>query len=296
MCSILLLPPFDAQNDFSVITMEHDAPMCGHCIIGAATTVVVAGMVAVTKPHTRVRFETPAGLVVCDVEVANGKVGSVSFDNVDSFLLHADTTIEVEGFGPVKADIAYGGDFYAVVDADALGPSLTLAEESAIIAAGQRIRAARRRPAHDLASRAAGDQCSATRCFSHPLRRPAEMSSRPSPVPGSLDRSPCGTGTSARVALMHTKGLLGLEESRRFEGVPGRDGRRGRAPRRHPLCQAAHHRTRLCHRLSDDPLPERAIAWARDAARGCAAALKLSFPRRFGVQETTRFADRPCMD
>src|SRR5271165_3427535 len=126
MCSVLLLPAEQPGSDFAVIIMEQDeyVPMCGHCIIGTATTVVATGMVPATEPVTRVRFDTPAGLVVCDVAVTNGSVESVSFDNVDSFLLHVEKPLNVEGIGQIKVDIAYGGDFYAVVDADPLNLAL----------------------------------------------------------------------------------------------------------------------------------------------------------------------------
>src|SRR5260221_465429 len=84
-----LLPAEQPGSAFAVVIMEQDeyVPMCGHCIIGTATTVVATGMVTVEEPVTRVRFDTPAGLVVCDVAVADGSVEHVSFDNVDSFLL-----------------------------------------------------------------------------------------------------------------------------------------------------------------------------------------------------------------
>jgi proline racemase len=97
MCSVLILPPDTETADFSAIIMEQDeyVPMCGHCIIGTATTVVSQGMVEVVEPVTTVRFDTPAGLVVCDVEVENGNVGAVSFENVDSFLLHENVSIQV---------------------------------------------------------------------------------------------------------------------------------------------------------------------------------------------------------
>lgn len=87
MCSVLLLPPIAEDADFAVIIMEQDeyVPMCGHCIIGTATTLVATGMVEAAEPLTTVRIETPAGLVACEVEVRKDRVGAVSFTNVDSF-------------------------------------------------------------------------------------------------------------------------------------------------------------------------------------------------------------------
>ena len=223
MCSVLLLPPERPDSDFAVIIMEQDeyVPMCGHCIIGTATTVVSTGMVAAREPVTTVRFDTPAGLVTCDIEVKDGAVGSVSFNNVDSFLLKEHVPLEVEGLGRLLVDIAYGGDFYTFVDADALALDLQPANESTLIATYRRI------------SRAVAEQIP----VSHPERREINacyqvlFTSRATTTgdvkqtilcpPGSIDRSPCGTGTSARVALMHSRGELALHESRRFEGVLG---------------------------------------------------------------------------
>ena len=135
MCSVLLLPAEQPGSDFAVIIMEQDeyVPMCGHCIIGTATTVVATGMVPAQEPVTTVRFDTPAGLVVCDVAVTDGSVDRVSFNNVDSFLLHGGRPLEVEGFGRITVDIAYGGDFYTFVDADPLGLALEPGNDAVLI-------------------------------------------------------------------------------------------------------------------------------------------------------------------
>jgi proline racemase len=223
MCSVLLLPPQTPAAHFAVVIMEQDeyVPMCGHCIIGTATTVVATGMVPVVEPITVVRLDTPAGLVTCHVRVEGGSVRSVFFDNVESFVLTRGATLDVDGFGRIAVDIAYGGDFYCFVDADALGLVLDPHNDAALIAAWHRIRAAvgaqlrvvhPERPDIDVcyqvlftsAATTTGDYRQAILC-----------------PPGSLDRSPCGTGTSARVALLHASGQLPLGEARKFEGVLG---------------------------------------------------------------------------
>jgi proline racemase len=223
MCSVLLLPAERPGSDFAVIIMEQDeyVPMCGHCIIGTATTVVATGMVPLAEPVTTVRFDTPAGLVVCDVAVEGGSVGAVSFNNVDSFLLHRGRGLDVEGIGRITVDIAYGGDFYTFVDADPIGLALEPGNDAALIDAWRRI------------ARAVAEQIPTV----HPERPDINacyqvlFTSRHTTTgdakqtilcpPGSIDRSPCGTGTSARVALMHTLGQLPFGERRRFEGVLG---------------------------------------------------------------------------
>jgi proline racemase len=223
MCSVLLMPPVDRQADFSAIIMEQDeyVPMCGHCMIGTAMTVVATGMVAATEPLTAVTIETPAGLVRCEVAVADGRIGGVSFTNVESFLLHRDATITVEELGELAIDVAYGGDFYAIVDADPLGLALTPDNDAALVAAAQKIipavnsQLAIRHPERSDINRCYQTLLTSAHTTTGDLKQTIVC------PPGSLDRSPCGTGTSARVAALYAKGAIGLCEARRFEGVIG---------------------------------------------------------------------------
>jgi proline racemase len=223
MCSVLLLPPRAPDADFAAIIMEQDeyVPMCGHCIIGAAMTVVATGMVPAVEPVTPVRIETPAGLIACEVELAGGRIGAVSFVNVDSFLLHRDATVTVAGIGPLTLDLAYGGDFYAIVDADPLGLALAPDQDGPLIAAARSIMAAvngqlaiRHPERPDL------DRCYQT-LFTSARTASGDYKQTIVCPPGALDRSPCGTGTSARLAALVARGALGLGEPRRFEGVLG---------------------------------------------------------------------------
>ena len=223
MCSVLLMPPLAADADFSVIIMEQDeyVPMCGHCIIGTGMTVVATGMVPAKEPLTTVRIETPAGLVTCEVEVEQGKVGAVSFVNVESFLLHRDAEITVEGLGALTVDIAYGGDFYAMVDADPLGLRLAPDNDAALIAAAKRIIPAVnaqlpiRHPERPDIERCYQTLFTSSRTTAGDLKQTIVC------PPGSLDRSPCGTGTSARLAGVFSRGEIGLNRPVRFEGVLG---------------------------------------------------------------------------
>ena len=223
MCSVLILPPDSVEADFAAIIMEQDeyVPMCGHCIIGAATTVVSQGMVKVNEPVTRVRFDTPAGLVGCDVRVEAGRVGPVSFENVESFLLLENTPITVEGFGRIVVDIAYGGDMYAFVDADALGLHLGINNDSTLIDAWLKIRAA----VGNQIEIVHPEDPAINRCyqvlFTSADKTIGDYRQTILVPPGTLDRSPCGTGTSARVALLYSRGEIGLNEPRRFEGPLG---------------------------------------------------------------------------
>ena len=223
MCSVLLLPPDSPEADFAAIIMEQDeyVPMCGHCIIGAATTVVAEGMVSVTEPVTTVRFDTPAGPVACDVRVESGNIGSVSFENVESFLLVERAPIDVEGFGRIEVDVAYGGDLYAFVDGDALGLDLGIHNDGTLIDAWLRIRAA----VGEQVKTIHPDDPSINRCyqvlFTSGSKTVGDYRHTVLVPPGTLDRSPCGTGTSARVAMLYRRGEVGLNEPKRFEGPLG---------------------------------------------------------------------------
>ncbi|MFN0043297.1 MAG: proline racemase family protein [Alphaproteobacteria bacterium] len=223
MCSVLIMPPIELGADFSVVIMEQDeyVPMCGHCILGTATTIVSTGMIKRTEPVTKVALETPAGMVHCEVEMKNGRVGGASFVNVESFLLHDGAKLEVPGLGNLTVDVAYGGDFYVFVDADALGLELTPSNEAAICAMANRIVPEVGRQLkilHPL--RPDIDRCYQT-LFTSAKTTTGDVKQTIVAPPGALDRSPCGTGTSARVAQLVTKGKLGNNRAHKFEGVLG---------------------------------------------------------------------------
>lgn len=223
MCSVLLMPPLDPGSDFSVIIMEQDAyvPMSGHCIIGTATTVVETGLVPVQSPVTVVRFDAMAGQVTCHVEWDGTRARSVTLDNVDSFLHLSGAPIEVEGFGRIEADIAYGGEYYAIVDADSLDLELRPDNDAELISAYVRIRKAVAEQLDIVHPEAPHiNQCYQVQFTSRETRTGDYKQTIIAP-PGAIDRSPCGTGTSARLACLYTRGQIGLNESRHFEGVLG---------------------------------------------------------------------------
>lgn len=223
MCSVLLMPPISEAADFSVIIMEQDeyVPMCGHCIIGTATTVVATGMVPVLEPVTPVHFDTPAGLVRCDVAVADGLVTSVTLGNVESFALIEDAAIAVEGHGDIPVSVAYGGDLYAIVDADALGVALYPDNDAAIIAAAAAVRQA----VADQLDTVHPERPDIRDCYQILFTSGTVSSGDYKQTivcpPGSLDRSPCGTGTSARLAHLYARGEIALNQPRKFEGPLG---------------------------------------------------------------------------
>ena len=223
MCSVYVFPPIDPRADFSVVITEQDeyVPMSGHCIIGTATTVVAIGMAPAREPETTVTFETLAGLVTCKVSVEDGRIGVVAFENVPSFLLLPDIVVEREGRPDVTVDVAYGGCFYAIADADALGLELGPANEAAIISeARSLIQAlnAQHRIVHPFV--AGIERCYQT-LFRSTRRSTGDVKQVIVAPPGALDRSPCGTGASAHLAVLAAKGTARLADEFLFEGLMG---------------------------------------------------------------------------
>jgi len=184
--------------------------MCGHGTIGVATVLVETGMVEVTEPVTTIRLDTPAGLVVAEVAVEDGAARAVTIKNVPSFSHRLDATVDVPGLGVVPYDLAYGGNFYAMVQLDDLGLPFDRAEKQRLLDAGLAIMAAINEqvlPVHP-------ENPDITGCHHVQLVAPgsdAKHSRHAMAIhPGWFDRSPCGTGTSARMAQLHARGELPL--------------------------------------------------------------------------------------
>lgn len=223
MCSVYVFPPISDEADFSVVITEQDeyVPMSGHCIIGTATTVVATGLVKHTEPSTPVVFETPAGLVRCSVSLNQHRTGPVSFRNVESFLLHENLIVTTASGDTASADVAYGGCFYALVDADALGLDLVPTNEQDIIAQARSIigslnsRYEIRHPDLPYITR-----CYQTLFYSKHSSKGDVRQIIVAP-PGTLDRSPCGTGASAHLATLVARGMAEQGQRVTFEGPLG---------------------------------------------------------------------------
>ncbi|GAA2269959.1 proline racemase family protein [Nonomuraea roseoviolacea subsp. roseoviolacea] len=212
MSGAILQPPTRPDADWGVLFIEVSGllPMCGHGTIGVATVLVETGMVEVTEPVTTVRLEVPAGLVVAEVAVEDGTATSVTLRNVPSYSDRLDAVVTVPGYGDIRYDLAYGGNFYAVVDLDAYGLPFERKAKNEILAAGLATMAAINaadEPVHREDARIRG-------CHHVYLAGPgsdARHSRHAMAIhPGWFDRSPCGTGTSARMAQLHARGELPL--------------------------------------------------------------------------------------
>lgn len=223
MCSALVLPPTGPEADFSVLLLEQDeyVPMCGHCMIGVATTVVETGMVKAVDGDTVVRFETIAGMVTSTVHIGEGTVRGVTLRNVPSFLLLRDASVVTLSRGQVGLDIAYGGDFYAIVDADAFGLALEPANEAEVAEVAHEIITA----VNTQLEVRHPDNPAINRCyetlFTTKTVRTGDVRQAVLSPPGAFDRSPCGTGSCARLAAMHARGEVREGQPVRFEGLLG---------------------------------------------------------------------------
>lgn len=214
----LLVPPKDPRAAMGFIIMEpvHTPPMSGSNSMCVATVLLDTGIVAMTEPETVFFIEAPAGLVKVRATCHNGKAERVEIHNVESFADQLDASIEVDGLGTLTVDTAYGGDSFVLVDARAAGFELIPDEASALAVAGMRIRAA----------------ANAQLGFSHPgnpdwnhisfcqFTKPIELVdgvktgwNTVAIEPGKLDRSPTGTGCSARMAVLYARGELAEGEA-----------------------------------------------------------------------------------
>jgi proline racemase len=223
MSGAILQPPTCPDADWGVLFIETSGclPMCGHGTIGVATVLVETGMVEVSEPVTTIRLDTPAGLVVVDVAVERGAARGVTLRNVPSFTLGLDRTVKAAPYGDIRYDMAFGGNFYAIAELDDLGIPFDRGSKNRIMEAGLTIMAAineRDRPVHPGNPGISG-------CHHVYLAAPGSTGRRSRHAlvihPGMFDRSPCGTGTSARMAQLHTRGLLPLDTDFRNESFIG---------------------------------------------------------------------------
>jgi trans-L-3-hydroxyproline dehydratase len=224
MYGCLITPPATAGTDLGVLFLHNEgySSMCGHGIIGLATVLLETGMYPMTAPETVLRIDTPAGVVEAHARIAEQRVQSVSFYNVPSFVIALDQKVEVQGLGEVRYDLAFGGAFYAYVQAREVGLDCTPEQFRALIEKGMAIKRA----------------VMANRPVPHPFEPdlsflygtifigPARSEGAHSRnvcifAEGEVDRSPTGTGVSARLAIHHARGELALDQPIVIESILG---------------------------------------------------------------------------
>jgi len=213
-CGVILTDPCDPRADIGVLHFSTSAwmPMCGHNTIGLAVALVETGMVDVREPVTEIVMDTPAGLVTAKVNVKDGEAQSVTFRNAPSFVLALDCEVETERYGRIKCDISYGGNIGAVICADSLGLQLKAENAKQLVQEGLYLY-------NIIKEQVEINHPTIPGLGLHHVQFSAEsdtegVSERNTVVNmvGNIDRSPCGTGTCAKLAVKHAKGLLAKGE------------------------------------------------------------------------------------
>ncbi|KAI9931711.1 hypothetical protein ASPWEDRAFT_384902 [Aspergillus wentii DTO 134E9] len=209
----LLLPPCDPRADAGFLIMESEeyAPMSGSNLICTTTVLLETGMVAMKEPVTELALDTAAGLVTVTAECEAGKCKAVEFNNVPAFVLELDYKVHVPGLGEVTVDIAYGGMMYLLVDAASLGLKVDNSQARQLIEIAERIKRAVEAsytPIHPENPNITGFSVLE---YTEPVEVEDGVKVAANAVvvsPGRFDRSPCGTGTCARLAVMHKRGEI----------------------------------------------------------------------------------------
>lgn len=234
-CNLIVSPTRpEADAGFIIMEQVEYPPMSGSNTICVATALAETGRVQTREGWNQLRLETPAGMIGVEVEMRRGKALQVRFENVPAFAVHLGVAVDVPQVGTVTVDVAWGGMFYVIADARALGLELRPENARELVKAGEMIKAATREQypvSHpenaailgptiaelSAAPRQGGERWKNTVIVSTGMldwNRPASWT-------GALDRSPCGTGTCAKMATLHARGKLELNQDFLHEGILG---------------------------------------------------------------------------
>lgn len=209
--------------DFGVLFMHNEgySTMCGHAVIALGRYAIDQGLVSVQEPVTRVGIECPCGLVVASVEVNEGKAGAVSFLSVPAFLHSRDVSVDVAGLGALTVDVSYGGAFYGLAPASAFGLDVKTSRTRDLVDAANAVSDAIRAkiPLHHP------DDADLAFLYGTILTDGMDQFS-PEPTANicvfadsQVDRSPTGSGVTARLAAQATKGLIAKGQTRKFDSL-----------------------------------------------------------------------------
>ena len=224
MFGSIITEPSNNEADFGIVFMDGGGylNMCGHGSIGAATVAVETGMVEMRSPKTEVKLDTPAGLISADVKIENDKAKEVSIVNVPSFLYKQDVELDTENYGKIKFDISFGGSFFAIINAKELGIDVKKENVSKLQKAGidllelinKEIEV--KHPEMEYIN-----TVDLVEIYDKPSSNEANYKNIVVFGQGQFDRSPCGTGTSAKIATLFSKGLLSKNEKFVYESILG---------------------------------------------------------------------------
>jgi proline racemase len=224
MFGSVLLDAVHPEAHLGVVFMDGGGylSMCGHGLIGAVTVALETGIVEASEPVSEVRLDTPAGLVTARAQITGGKVGGVTVRNVPSFLYRRGIELEIPGAGPTLVDIAFGGNFFALLDAEEAGLSISPENIAGITETALLVRELLNRRVevvHPLNRHI--DSVQLVEFCGPPSRPDAHARNVVVFGEGQVDRSPCGTGTCARMAAMWASGDLELNRDFVHESIMG---------------------------------------------------------------------------
>lgn len=222
MCVNLVLPPVreDADAAFIVFDAARAHPMSGSNCICVVTALLETGRVKMSEPETIVRLDTAAGLVVARATCSNGRCISVSLDNVPSFAVDLARPIQTEKWGMIRADIAFGGLFYALVDVDQIGLKIDPINARALSEAGIELHALVTEQVH-VSHPAIPELDHIAFVMFRDLAPDGTVLTCTTLKPGRVDRSPCGTGSSANLATLYAKNQIAVGGRRVSRSVTG---------------------------------------------------------------------------
>ena len=225
LCAVLILPPVESDSDFGIVVLEQGGfrPMSGSNLICAVTAMVETGAVPVDEPVTTLKVDTAVGTVLARAQIADGRVVGVSFDNVPAFVVALDHVLDLPEYGTVPVDIVFGGQFYVQAKAADLGVELVPSAAKELARAGSVLRTVAQQT-FPVQHPGNPDIDHIALAMLHGPSPTAGVGGRntvvlpngavdlddPTTWTGILDRSPCGTGTSARMAALHARGELAV--------------------------------------------------------------------------------------
>lgn len=224
MSCTLITEPCTQGTDVGVLYFEASCwlPMCGHDTMGVAVALIEAGLVEVTEPTTVIKLDTAAGVITVEATVMDGTVVEVSFLNAPALVLSRNVTVNTREFGKLNLDIAWGGNVYAILPADAIGLTISQHSSGKLVAAAQSIAA-------DINDQVIVkhpelpfvDRVTHVEFFGPAKSLRADIQNCVVALPKVVDRSPCGTGTCAKVALLYEEGKLKAGDRFRHESIIG---------------------------------------------------------------------------
>ncbi|MFH0992469.1 MAG: proline racemase family protein [bacterium] len=224
MYGCIITSPVSTEADFGILFLHNEgySTMCGHGIIAVSMVAAETGLVKVKEPETIIRIDAPAGLITAHAKVSEGRVQSVAFRNVPSFVMALDETIQVPGLGTIRYDLAFGGAFYAFVQADQVGLSCRPEEYAELVEKGMAIKRAvmNARPIihpfeNDLSF------LYGTIFIAPPIGPGADSRNVCIFADGEVDRSPTGTGVSARMAIHFARKQIVVGQPLTIESIIG---------------------------------------------------------------------------